>query len=64
MSLCISDALQNYRTVLVKRQSAQEELQEQVNHMKTPEMIAKERECQEAEEQLDDIELRLGQSII
>ena len=57
-----TDSLQSYKTVLLKRQSAQEELQEQVNHQKTPEMQAKLRECQEAEEQLDDIEKRLGES--
>ena len=43
-----------------KRISAQEEMHDQMQHQKMPEMKAKMRECQEAEEQLRDIEGKLG----
>ena len=56
-----TDLLQNYRAAMEKRLGAMEDLQEQVNAQKDPDMQAKLRECQEAEEQLRDIELKLGE---
>ena len=45
-----------------RRQSAETDLSDQQAHQSTPEMKAKLRECTEAEEQLRDIEARLGES--
>jgi hypothetical protein len=55
-----TDLLQNYRQAFSKRSQAEEELQEQAKTQDTPEMKAKHKECQEAEEQLRAIEGRLG----
>ena len=42
------------------RQTAEDELQEQLDNMATPEMKAKYKECREAEAQLASLEQRLG----
>ena len=44
----------------MKRQAAQQELQEHINSQKKPEMQAKYKECTDAEHQLKEIETKLG----
>ena len=46
------------------RQTAEEELQEQLDNMSTPEMKAKYKECREAEAQLANLEQKLGKWIV
>lgn len=46
------------------RQTAEEELQEQLDNMSTPEMKAKYKECREAEAQLASLEQKLGKWIV
>lgn len=45
---------------MLRTQRAQEELQEQVDHYKDAEMQSKHKECREAEQQLKDVEYKLG----
>ncbi|KAJ8322368.1 hypothetical protein KUTeg_000839 [Tegillarca granosa] len=54
------EMLQNYKVTMMKCKKAKEELQEQLDHMKLPEMQDKYKECKEAESQLKDIEQKLG----
>ena len=44
-----------------RRQTAESDLADQVSNQNTPEMKSKLRECSETEEQLRDIEARLGE---
>ena len=57
----ILETLQMVKTAILRRQDAEIELNDQLSSQNTPEMKAKVRECQEAEEQLADIEEKLGQ---
>ncbi len=52
--------LTNLKQLMVKREGVEKEVQEQQAAMNTREMKEKMRECQEAEEQLANIEARLG----
>ena len=47
----------------MRTERAKEELQEQVDHLKDTEMQNKHRECREAEQQLKEIEHKLGNLI-
>ena len=62
--LLISGMIQNFKAALQRTQIAKDELQEQALQMKDPEMQNKHRECREAEQQLKDIQYKLGRSII
>ncbi|KAL5015375.1 hypothetical protein ScPMuIL_009645 [Solemya velum] len=54
------DCLQSYKTAMNKHTLAKQELAEQVESLMTPEMQAKFKECNEAENQLKEMEKRLG----
>ena len=58
----MTDFLQNLKSAMQKTQAAMDELDEQLATQATPEMKAKHKELKEAEQQLADIEARLGQS--
>ncbi|XP_076437622.1 structural maintenance of chromosomes flexible hinge domain-containing protein 1-like [Babylonia areolata] len=60
-ALCTQIAsLEKYRSALSRHMSAQDELQDVINAQKTPEMTDKFKECQEAENQLAQVERQLG----
>ncbi|KAK2176973.1 hypothetical protein NP493_627g01011 [Ridgeia piscesae] len=60
-SLCsMIDLLQSYKVAVVRRETSNVELGEQLQNQKTSEMTAKYKECSEAETQLGQIEGRLG----
>lgn len=59
-SLVIPELLQNYRQAFLKHSRAKDELHDQTKIQNSPEMKAKYKECQEAEDQLEIIESRLG----
>ena len=56
----IAETLQNLKSSMQARQTAEDELQEQLDNMSTPEMKAKYKECREAETQLANLEKQLG----
>ena len=56
----ISESLHNLKAAMLRRQEAEIELNDQLSTQNTPEMKAKVRECQEAEEQLVIVEQKLG----
>ncbi|XP_071144533.1 structural maintenance of chromosomes flexible hinge domain-containing protein 1-like [Mytilus edulis] len=59
-SSTLISTVQSYKAALLRTQRAQEELQEQVDHYKDAEMQSKHKECREAEQQLKDVEYKLG----
>ena len=58
----VTDLLQSYKVAVVRRETSNVELGEQLQNQKTSEMTAKYKECSEAETQLGQIEGRLGES--
>lgn len=54
------ESLERYKSALGRHVQAQDELQEIISAQKQPEMVAKYKECQEAESQLLEIERQLG----
>ncbi|KAK3088610.1 hypothetical protein FSP39_021256 [Pinctada imbricata] len=57
------DTLQTFKAAMMRSQKAKEELQEQVDYMKTAEMQSQYKECKEAETRLKDLESKLGMTM-
>ena len=57
---CFLESLETLKSSMQARQTAEDELQEQLDNMATPEMKAKYKECREAESQLTALEKQLG----
>ena len=53
--------LENYRTAILKRQEAEDDLNVQVKGQMAPEIKAKRREWKETEDELKKVEARLGE---
>ena len=60
----LTETLNSLRSAMQARQTAEDELQEQLDNMATPEMKAKYKECREAEAQLASLEQKLGKSFL
>ena len=56
----LSDTLQNYKAAKLKHGETQQDLQEQLDSQKMPDMQAKYRERKEAQDQLKEIEDKVG----
>ena len=61
-NLCIVELLEKYKSAIAKRREAESELNEQLQIQVAPDMKVKHRECKETEEQLKQIETRLGKT--
>jgi len=55
-----AELLEKYKGAIVKRREAETELNEQLQNQLAPDMKVKHRECKETEEQLKQVETRLG----
>ena len=63
LSALILDTLQNLKSAIMAHRTAEEELEDQVLTLETPEMKAKYDECKEVEKQLQAVEKKLGKLI-
>jgi len=57
--MCV-ELLDKYKSAIVKRREAEAELNEQLQSQTAPDMKVKLRECKDTEEQLKQVETRLG----
>ena len=55
-----AELLDKYKSAITKRREAESELNEQLQNQVAPDMKVKHRECKETEEQLKQVETRLG----
>jgi len=61
MFLCV-ELLDKYKSAITKRREAEAELNEQLQNQAAPDMKVKLRECKDTEEQLKQVETRLGRA--
>jgi len=57
--MCV-ELLDKYKSAIMKRREAEAELNEQLQNQTAPDMKVKLRECKDTEEQLKQVETRLG----
>jgi len=58
-----AELLEKYKSAILKRREAEAELNEQLQHQTAPDMKVKVRECKDTEEQLKQVETRLGKLV-
>lgn len=58
------ELLEKYKTAMTKRYEAEADLNEQLQNQVAADMKVKHRECKETEEQLKQVETRLGKEIL